>query len=325
MKFKISSLLMLSAVVFGSCVKSKNDLGGLRTDEGSIVVSITEPGVSEAASHVLDPMRSFANFDFTTANEEVKFFNIHISQPRDKKVSGSLKLKIAYEDGGGTPIPAGAITVPSEISIPGSDGKEIDFPVRFTVNKANLDPDVSDYIAHFTITDADQGSVISSLEKEVDVNLMHGHYLGRYLATITVTDSAGLYKSNNVKPILWIDDSAVPGGIYWYDYYGDYAIGSSSYAYSNQVIRITTGALSAFMYPEYILDNTGKVTGVINSLTGVPYAASFTNATANKFTITSNDNRTFEVSYTVRATVGGLEQPFTVVEKYKYDTLQMWY
>jgi len=322
MKLKIFSLAALAMVVFSSCVKSKNDLGGLRTDDGSIVVSIVEPGVSEAAGHVIDVLPAFANFDFTSGNEEVKFFNIHISQPRAKKVSGSLKVKIAVSDGGGTPLPAGAITVPTEISIPGSNGPEIDFPVKLAVNKAGLDPNVTDYIAHFTITAADQGSVVSSLENEVDVTLQHGKYLGRYAGTITIRDSAGLYSSNNVKPVVFFEDGL---GITWYDYYGYYATGSLSYGFNNLVHTNATGAPAAFMYPGYTLDASGKVTGVYNNQTGAPYTVTFNNTTGNQFTITSNDNRNFEVSYTIRATVGGLNQPFTVVEKYTYDTLQMWW
>jgi hypothetical protein len=328
MKFKVLSYLLIPALAAISCVKSKNDLGGMREDEGSIVVSVIETGVSEASSHGAGEIPSFTNFDFSTPNEEVKFFNIHISQPRSRKVSGNLKVKIALTNGtGGTPIPAGAITIPTEISIPGSNAPEIDFPVKFQVNKGLLDPTVGDYIAHFTITGADQGSIVSSLEDEIDVTLQNGRYLGRYQATITVRDSANRYSSNNVKPVVFFEDGF--GGITWFDYYGYYnspnLANAIVYGFNNVIRTISTGAMVQFMYPGYQLDASGKVTGMYNNQTGVAYNVTFTSATANKFTITSNDQRSFEISYTLRATLGGLNQPFTVTEKYAYDPLQMWW
>src|ERR1041385_1753541 len=84
-------------VLFTSCLKSKNDFAGLRTDDGNIVVSITETQYENTDANVIGfGFQYFANFSFTAtpATESVRFFTLHVSQPRSKKMSGPMTVKV---------------------------------------------------------------------------------------------------------------------------------------------------------------------------------------------------------------------------------------
>jgi hypothetical protein len=341
MNFVKYSLIAAGLISFTSCLKPKADFGGTRTDAGTIVTSITE------AQYINTDLQNIgytftgtsANFSFATPNESVRFFTLHIAQPRDTKVSGSMTVRVAMSAADPslfTPLPAGAVTV-SDITVPASDAAGYDVPVMFTVNKALLDP-TEFYGAVFTITSTSQG-VFSELDKSVTVviNGADGTHntdrvFGRYLATTTIIDSANLYRIHeNKRPYILSQGiwnpfggqfTSVPNRIYLQDLLW-YGLTGASVANSLQAYNTVTGATTEIVRPIYVMDATGKVTDVLNRLTNTTLSPVFDNSVSNQFTYTSNTVRTLTVKYTVRLTVGAVTQPFTITDSYTYDPNQV--
>lgn len=331
-------------LLFSSCLKTKNDFAGLRTDNGGIVVSILEDEYIDQDNNVIGfGYQPFAHFDFGGADEDVKFFTAHITQTKDARVKGTMKLTITAQNGSGTPVPAGAITIPATYDIPAFDSVAADVPIMFKVNKSLLDPNES-YSVVFTITGSDQGAV--SLNKSsIEVVLYPGKYYGRYTVETTVTDPLNVYKiTSNTKPVL-LDDLLLsfgprPAAIdnqQYLSFIDEYYVGltGSDEGLGLLVDDLTSGTSSpegVLIYPTYHLDASGKVDGVFNTLTGDNYNVTFTNDLSNQMVYTDNAHRTMEVSYDVVVDApapGGTTQSrkFHVQEKYKYhlDQVRIFY
>jgi len=336
MKFlKISLIALAIGGSLSSCLKAKNDFAGIREDEGSIVTSIAETQyINTDAQNIGFHFQAFSNFSFTQLpNEQVKFFTLHIGQPR-KKMSGPMTVKVSMTAlAGYTLPPAGAITIPSEISVPASDASSYDFTVKFAVNKTLLDPN-DWYGATFTITSVSQG-VFSALDKSVEV-IFNGwpdwnpsKVTGRYVATTTITDAANVYRVNDNTRYFMLTEgdyatgAYVPNVIYPSDLY-IYAFGSATFTslYAN---NLSTGANVAIFNPVYRVDATGKVIDVLNRSTLVSLNPVFDASAPNSFVYTSNDERVLSVKYSVSLTLNSVTRLFTVTDKYVYDKIQAYY
>lgn len=327
MKLIKYSFLALAIVSLTSCLKSKNDFAGMREDPGSIVTSITEAQYinTDAQNVQLGYSTVYANFNFLApATEEVKFFTLHVSQPRENKLSGNLIVKVSVANAAGlTPLPAGAVAV-GDITVPASSAASFDVPVKFSVNKAVLDVN-EHYGAVFTITSVSQG-VYSDLEKTVTVALNldpfynESKYTARYVWTSTVEDAVKQYGvTHNSKPVLFLEDSPGEMGI------SDVYSGSASLTANN----LSTGASTSIFAPVYVLDNSGKVTSILNgSGSAAVSGITLESGSPNQFTLTSNNERKLEVKYsfTLTTTINGTPTPrkVTVTETFEYDKMQVY-
>jgi hypothetical protein len=306
-------ILAFVAISLTSCLKSVNDIAGLRTDPGQVVTAILEKqyqvndGYNLGQGYVARAGFSFAS----PATENVRFFTLHISQP-GTKISGNLAVKITMTaSSSGTLPPTGAVTIPAEISIPASSAEGFDFPVRFAVNKSLLNPAVT-YAATFTISSVSQG-VYSDLEKSVDITLVNSKYSARYNLVSTVKDPAGQYGvSNNTKPMALLEST---GNSIILE---DLISGSGGL----QAANLQTGAATNIITPRFVLDASGKVTAIFNGATNL-------NATidpSSQFVYTDSENRSFTVAYTFSftSTVNGASNTriISVTEKYTLATLQ---
>lgn len=360
MKFAKYSLIAAGIVSMTSCLKAKSDFGGTREDAGTIVTAISE------AQYINTDLQNIqfhftgtsANFAFNTADEDVKFFTLHVAQPRDTKVSGSMTVKITATNAdaaaaGYDPFPLanlsfGSISGSSRVgtyTVPANGGDAFDVPVMIRVTKAGLD--ASKYYAlNFTISDASQGTV-SELDKSIFVlvnggNAEHNNsrVTGRYVARTTITDSANLFgASNNTRPYILTEGRWNPFGLAGgaTSFQANtivptdlqiYGLGSST-AFNIYAFNKATGVSTAIVSPAYVIDATGKVINVVTRasiaaatptpLPGLVIDPSF----ENKFTYTNNTTRTLRVKYTFRATVGGVNQPFTITDEYYYDPVQV--
>lgn len=336
MKFIKYSLFALVVVSMASCLKPKNDFGGTRTDEGTIVTSITETQyLNTDAQNIGFHFGAFANFSFNTLpNESVRFFTLNVSQPREKRMSGNMTVRIEADTlPGFEPLPASALNVIQDVVIPASSASEINHPVRFTVNKTGL-LDANHYGVRFRILSVSQG-IVSSLDDSVDVIINpwpaynNSRYSGRYVATTTIVDSARVYGiTNNTRPFVLTEGeytagSFDAGNIYPTDLYM-YAFGSAS-ALALVAPNMATGAQTNIVRPVYKVDGTGKVVDVLDRLTGLSLNPVFDNSAPNSFVYTSNDQRVLSVKYTVRLTLNGLNRPFTITDRYTYDAIQAYY
>lgn len=340
MKFVKYSLLALVAFTFASCLKPKNDFAGLREDEGQIVTSIAETQyINTDAQNIGFGFYIFNNFSFTAVpNESVKFFTLHVAQPREKKMSGSMTVKFTVSPSDhGLPLPpAGAIQV-ADVVVPASSASSFDFPVKFTVNKALLDP-AQHYGIKFTIASVSQG-VASLGDNYVDViinedpaDLLAAYsaagtfnkskITGLYKVTTTVVDSAKVYGvTNNTKQMYLVENGV--NNIEELDLYL-YAFGNAA----RQMVaaaNLTTGAITGLVRVVYVIDANGKVIDVKNGSTGASLSPVFDSSSPNSFVYTSNDDRTLNVKYTIRLTAGGLNRPFTITEIGKYAAIQAMY
>jgi hypothetical protein len=351
MKFVKYSLIAAGIMSMTSCLKSKSDFGGAREDAGTIVTAITEQQYlnTDAQNIQFGFTGNWANFAFNTPNESVKFFTLHVSQPRDTKISGNMVVKVTASTDqasaiGYDPFPISNIQI-TDISIPATDAVAFDVPVMFTVNKAGLDP-TKFYALSFTLSSVSQG-VISELDKSIFVLINGGNaehnnsrVTGRYIARTTITDSAGLFgTTNNTRPYILTEGRWNPFGLAGgaTNFTSNivvptdlqiYGLGSST-AFNIYAFNRATGASTAIVSPAYVLDASGKVINVvtrttITSATPTPLPNLVIDPTfPNQFTYTNNNNRTLQVRYTFRATVGGLNQPFTVTDTYTYDPVQV--
>jgi len=344
-------LFILLAVSLGSCLKPKNDFGGIREDAGNVLTSITEKQYINTDNHVIGfGYLSFANFSFTqpAGTEQVKFFTLHISQPRENKLSGDLRVKISMSAlSGYDAFPAGAVTIPAEVVVPASSANFFDFPVKFAVNKSLLDA-TKHYGATFTITSVSQGAY-SNLDNSVDV-IVNGdglgvnnnsRYVGRYKWVSTITDPANQYTLvNDTKPIVFTEGVANSLDILDYYAFGLSSNGAYRYLWSN---NNQTGLYTALFRPRYNVDASGKVTSITNmsnvaasaSTTTVVLApTAVTNVTldasgGNQFTYTDNNTRTLSVKYSFDLTtpVNGVSttRKVQVSETFTYDALQVYF
>lgn len=333
------NLYALAAIVLTSCLKSKNDLGGMRTDSGSIVTTIAEPEyIRQDNEHVIGfGYYANANFDFgSLPNEMVKFFTIHVAQARDLKLSGPLKLKFSMTSIGGDVIPAGAITIPAEVEFPAFTENSKYFSVKFAVNKALLNPN-GDYAATFKITGTNQGAV-GQIDNGIDVYFHNSKYTGRYNVEETVIDPAGVVRMDkNIKQVLLDDPGSWglvgPAGARNLSFVDEYYIGlsGSSNGFSTLVNNLTTGTTAtayALCYPTYGLDASDNLIRVTNSLNGANYGVTLNADAPNKYVYTSNDDRTFSISYNITVTAplpGGLTSSriFKVTDKFTYQMIQV--
>jgi hypothetical protein len=331
LKYSVFALFLLS---FTSCLKSRNDIGGMLTDNGSILTTIAESEYIDQDNNVIGfGYYANANFSYTTeANEEVKFFTARVTQPRSTKLSGSLKLKITMTSIGGDAIPAGAITIPADYEIPAFSENVKDIPIKLKVNKALLNP-AGDYAATFTITAASQGAV-SQTNNKLDVYFHNHKFAGRYTVETTVTDPANMVKIyKNTKPVLLDYDVFFgygPGYLSFVDEYF-YGLSGSTQGFSTLVDNLVSGTTAvryALIYPTFEYNAAGSLTQVYNSLTGASYAVTLNADASNKLVYTSNDNKTFEISYNVTATAPltsttTSSRSFKIVEKYTYHPIQV--
>jgi hypothetical protein len=310
---KIASLAFL-ALCLGSCLKTANDFAGLRTDSGQVVTALLEKQYLVNDGHSLaNGYAIYAGFNFAApANEAVKFVTLHVSQPK-AKMSGDMTVKFSMTASAlGTLPPAGAITI-ADVVVPANSADGFDFPVKFTVNKALLNPAVG-YAATFTITSVSQG-VTSGLENSVEMAFNNSSFTARYQATTTVVDPAGQYGiTNNKKPLVLVEGAANNLTLY------DPLSGSAG---GPQVATIATGApVNLYAAPRYVLDASGKVTGIFNGAVSL----GATIDPSSGFTYTSNNQRKFVLKYTVplTSTIAGVSttRTISVTENFDYDITQ---
>lgn len=348
MKWIKYNLAALAIISFTSCLKSKNDLAGIRNDEGTIVTSITEQQyLNTDAQAVGYGFSIFSNFSFATPNEDVKFFGLHIAQPRKKKLSGPLLVKISMQPlAGFDALPAGAVTIPAEISVPASNAIAIDFPVKFAVNKSLLDP-TAHYGARFTITEVNQG-VYSELDHVVDViiNNAQGYNnsrtTGRYRWKYSIADPLNQYSiADNLRLVVLEENNTNRLDPFDFRAWAR-SPNNLSYRYlwsSNNANGINT----AIFQPRYVLDATGTVTGIqnmsalpanlVSTSAQVLAPTAVTNITldggTHRFVYNSNDQRTMTVSYSFDLTtqINGVSQTrrVHVTEEFTYDAIQAFY
>ena len=339
MKYIKIVFLLTVIVSFSSCLKSNHDAGGLLSDKGSILTSISETAyVNTDAQNVgLGFDHTVANFNFTKRpNESVKFFTLKISQPLQTKLSGPLVLKVStsvYDASGSViPVPSGAINV-TDITVPASNDKLLVVPVFFTVNKTLLDP-TQTYGVKFTLTSANQGA-ISAGDKSVNVIINYSDnsgsmntsdYEANYTYKSSVVDAAGVIGLNNLKTMYLTQTS--PTTLEYADQYA-YGFGAGNYKFL-LARNFTTGALVAIFRPSFTIDANGKVTGVTNASGSTTVTNLALDATGtNQFVYTSNNNRTFSVKYsfTYTTTINGVVTPRTikVSEDFTYDPNQIYF
>ncbi len=350
MKYIKYSFLLALVVGFSSCLKNSRDIGGLLSDKGSIVTSISESAYlnTDAQNIGAGYVYTNANFNFLTRpNEAVKFFTLKISQPLQTKLSGPLVLKVttsAYDaQSGGSPypfapadVPAGAIKI-TDITVPASSDKLIIVPVLFTVNKTLLDPN-QDYGIKFTLSSANQG-VISEGDKSINVifnysdysaNINASDYEANYTYKSVIVDPSGEVGINNNKTMYLIHPNSTT--LEYVDLYV-YALTAPSQRADIKFLianNFSTGARTALFRPNFTIDGSGKVTGITNA----SGTTSVTNLAldptgSNKFVYTSNNNRTLSLKYTFTytTTINGVITPRTVKvsEDFSYDPNQIYF
>ena len=342
MKYIKYSFLIAIVIGFSSCLKNSRDIGGLLTDKGSILTTISEKAYinTDAQNIGFGYDHTIANFNFQKrTTESVKFFTLKISQARETKLSGPLVIKVTMTNLSGFEVlPAGAITV-SDITVPASTNALIVFPVFFTVNKANLDISKT-YGVNFKLTSANQGA-ISVADGNINVEINYSDFnsgtntyntsdiAGNYGYTNSVMDAANEFGINNNRTayLLEYDPNEVEyADLYYYGLTGAY-IGNL------EANVFATGARRTLFRPRFSLNSTGNVTAVSQS----PLAAASTAVTAialdasgvNAFVYTLNNVRTLKVKYsfTYTSSINGVVTPRTVKvsEEFSYDPNQIYF
>lgn len=336
-KYSFYAALLFS---FTSCLKAKSDVGGILTDEGQIVTSISESqyintDLQNIGFHFTHA--SFANFDLSSAGtESVKFFTVKVSQARDKKMSGDMTLTFSRSNVTGyDTVPASAITL-SNVTIPANSAASFEVPVFFTINKAQLNP-ANFYAIHIDIASSSQG-VVNSIDGGIDVIFNPdpafnvSPYTGRFQATTTVVDSADVYEiNNNTRPYILSEgryDPFFTGSIFQDNliYPTDlqiYGLGSTT-AYSLYTINKNTGAQTALFQPVYRIDATGKIIDVLSRTTLASLNPVFDASSPNRITAgTGNDQKRMDVKYRIRLTANSVNRWFDITESYVYDKYQV--
>ena len=344
MKFIKYFIIVLLVGSLASCLKSKNDFAGLRLDNGSIVTGITEAQYLNTDGQNLGcGFQMFSNFNFSARpNENVKFFSLHIAQPRNKKVQGSLQVAIIIDTiAGYEPIDAalGVSTDPAHptiITVPAvSTATGYDFPVKFAVNKTLLNPDPAlQYAANFTIVSVNQG-VFSELDKSIDVYVNDADIFvtginnesditGGYVWSYTLKDDANQFAAN-IKKDVFLEEEV--GGSFFTleDVLASCALGGSHHLYANNTV---TGANTAFFIPEYEFDASGKVINIASlgaGSGGITVSGIVVDpAGTTTFAYVDNDHRSVRIKYsfTLTTTINGVVTPrnVTVTESFVYNT-----
>lgn len=347
MKLVKYSIVAAAMVSLTSCLKAKTDLGGMRTDQGSILTSISESqylntndqNVGLAYTH-----NTFANFSFTTPNEAVKLFTLKITQARDVKMSGDMKVKLRVKPlTGYDQIPTGAFQFgDTTFTVPASSATVFEVPVTYQVNKSLLNPN-NMYGMSVELVSSTQGAVnVTDGHIDVIINGLLGssgpinntRINGRYQATTTIEDSAKILGiTNNTRPYILSEGKYDPyysGNEFLANhlYATDvqiYAGAGSTTGFSLYAFNLTTGASTAVVQVVYKIDPaTGKVIDVLNRSNLVSLNPTFDNSVSNSYVYTNNYTRSLNVKYTVRLTVGGLTRPFTITDRYTYDIYQIY-
>ena len=341
---KLSLLVAVLATTFTSCLKSRSDLGGLLDDKGSIVTSIAEKQYlnTDAQNVGAGYTNAMANFNFLTRpNEQVKFFTLSISQPRDTKISGSMTVHVTAADlfpidpsGLVTAaLPAGAINV-SDVTVPATDAPLIKMPVYYTVNKALLNPGQI-YGVNFRVVSASQGAV-SALDSSIAVTINGSNFSAFVTTNTTDYEAQYIYSNDVVDPVnqygihqrtAWrYLQEGIPNQLQYVDSY----LGAAGTGANLAANNLTTGAITAIFTPRYVLNASGQVTGIVNaSGTAAVTNLALDASGVNKFTYSSNDVRTLNVKYTftLTTTINGVVTPRTIKvnEDFTYDRLQVGY
>ena len=348
MKYIKYSFLLALVVGFSSCLKNSRDIGGLLSDKGSILTTISEKAYMNA-----DAQNIGFGFDHTTANfnftkrptELVKFFTLKISQARETKLNGPLVIKVTITGisnigniGPVTPLPAGTITM-KDITVPASTAALIVFPVFFTVNKASLDVNAT-YGVNFKLVSSNQGA-ISAGDGDINVAINYGDFnsgtntynssdiSANYSYTNSVTDAANEFGINNNRTayLLEYDPNVVEyADLYYYGLTGAYIGNLTANVFS-------TGVPRTLFRPRFTLNEQGKVISVTQSpLAGVSASVSalaLDPTGVNAFVYTANNARTLKVKYsfTYTSTINGVVTPRTVKvsEDFSYDPNQIYY
>ena len=336
-KYSFYAALLFS---FTSCLKAKSDVGGILTDQGQIVTSVSESqyintDLQNIGFHFTHA--SFANFDLSTpGTESVKFFTIKVTQARDKKMSGDMTVKFSSDPVTGyDPLPAGAVTF-SDLVIPANSAPSFEVPVFFTVNKTLLNP-ANFYAVHVDIETVSQG-VVNQIDGGIEVIFNPdpafnvSPYTGRYQSTTTIVDSADILEiNNNTRPYILSEgryDPFFTGSIFQDNliYPTDlqiYGLGSTT-AYALYTVNKNTGAQTALFRPVYRIDNTGKVIDVLDRTTLASLNPVFDASSPNRITVGArNDQKRMDVKYRIRLTASSLNRWFDVTETYLYDKLQV--
>ena len=348
MKYIKYSFLLAIVIGFSSCLKNSRDIGGLLTDKGSILTTISEKAYmnTDAQNIGFGYDHTTANFNFTKRPTElVKFFTLKISQPRETKLNGPLVIKVAITGissigniGPVTPLPAGVITA-KDITVPASTDALIVFPVLFTVNKANLDV-TQTYGVNFKLTSANQGA-ISVGDGDVNVAINYDDFnsgtntyntsdiSANYKYTNSVVDAANEFGINNNRTAYLIEYD--PNVVEYFDPYF-YGL-TGSYFGRLEANNFATGARNILFQPRFTLDGAGKVISVTQS----PLRASNTAVTAlalepsgvNAFVYSANNVRSFKVKYsfTYTSTINSVVTARTVKvsEDFSYDPEQIYF
>ena len=342
MKFIKFSFLIALIAGFSSCLKNTRDIGGLLSDKGSILTTISERSYinTDAQNIGFGYSHTVANFNFTKRpNESVKFFTLKILQARETKLNGPLVVKVTMTNlTGFDPLPAGAITV-TDITVPASTNALVVFPVFFTVNKASLDV-TKTYGVNFKLTSANQGA-ISAGDGDIDVNINYADFnsatstynasdiAANYRYKNSVVDAANEFGLNNNRTayLLEYEQNVVEyADLYFYGLTGAYNGNLTANVFS-------TGAPRTLFRPRFTLNSGGQVTSVMQS----PLAAASAAVSAltldptgvNAFVYTSNNVRTLKVKYsfTYTSTINGVVTPRTikVSEDFSYDPDQIYF
>ena len=344
MKFLQYSLLVaVTATTLTSCLKNRSEQGGLLEDKGSIVTSISEKQYinSDAQNIGAGYTNAVANFNFTKRpNESVKFFTLSVSQPREKKITGSMTVHITASDllptdpTGllDTPLPAGAINV-TDVVIPAQDAPLITVPVFYTVNKTLLNP-ANYYGVKFRAVSASQGAV-SVLDSSIDVTLNASYmsfntnqsdYEANYNYSNDVIDPVNQYVIHQRTAKRYLVEVS-PNNLKYEDSYF-FALTGGASSPNLVVNNTTTGATTSLFRPRFVLNAAGQVTSVVNdNASAIVTNLALDPTGLNKFTYTSNTVRTLNVKYTftLTTTINSVVTPRTVrvSEDLTYDPLQV--
>ena len=342
MKYIKYSFLIAIVIGFSSCLKNSRDIGGLLTDKGSILTTISEKAYinTDAQNIGFGYDHTTANFNFKKrATESVKFFTLKIAQARETKLSGPLVVKVTMTNQSGfDPLPAGAITV-TDITVPASNNALIVFPVFFTVNKANLDVSKT-YGVNFKLTSVNQGA-ISAGDGDINVDINYSDFnsgtdtynasdfAGNYRYTNSVVDAANEFGLNNNRTAYLLEYSpnvVEYADLYYYGLTGAYIGNLTANVFS-------TGASRTLFRPRFTFDGSGKVISVTQS----PLAGTSAAVTAitldptgvNAFVYSANNVRSLKVKYsfTYTSTINGVVTPRTVKvsEEFSYDPDQVYF
>jgi hypothetical protein len=310
--------------MFTSCLKEKNDFGGTREDNGQVLTSILEKDYQLGDDYNSgNGWVIFSFFNFTAhPAEQVKFFTLHVTQPRATKMTGPMTVKVTMSPLAGTDaFPAGAVTI-QDVVIPQSSADVFDYPVKFTVNKTLLNATKA-YGATFKITSVSQG-VFSANSSSVDVYINYdgsfntSEWTSVFIRTTTVQDPSNQIGHTNNSARVLVEEYA-PNKL---------DVASAMYGYPLRTVNRVTGAFFNLLYPQFDLNSSGVITAVRDG-SGVIPTITLESTSTNKYVYTANDQRTIDVKYSFNYTslVNGtsVTRKITVTESYIIEPLGAFY